>query len=69
MTCLLKQDTLTSPFSQVTNQHESHNYDHVKGTLRLSKSVHTKKNFYELIYFMFLKDQTQKDAAVKTLYM
>ena len=56
MTCLLKQDTLTSPFSQVTNQHESHNYDHVKGTLRLSKSVYTKKNFSELVYFMFLKD-------------
>ena len=43
MTCLLKQDTLTSPFSQVTNQHESQNYDNVKGTLLLSKSVPTKK--------------------------
>ena len=67
MTCLLKQDTLTSPFSQVTNQHESHNYDHVKGTLRLSKSVHTKKNFCELLCFQSIK--TQKDAAVKTVYM
>ena len=67
MTCLLKQDTLTSPFSQVTNQHESQNYDHVKGTLLLSKSVHTKKNFCELLCFERIK--TQKDVAVKTVYM
>ena len=68
MTCLLKQDTLTSPFSQVTNQHKSHNYDHVKGTLRLSKSVHTKKNFCELVYFMFLKDENPKRCCSTKLY-